>query len=497
MHEKKHDDFFDDAAKGASPEEQLLSMIENYDKPALSGPEAGTKVTGKIISIGKQYAFVDINAKNEAMIDVRELAATALAPAKQPGDALEAYIVSVSGGEIMLSASLSKKDAGRAGVGELVDAMKSKIPVEGKVTGVNKGGFNIRILGQRAFCPISQIDLKRVEDPNKFLNASLPFVITQVTEGGRNIVVSRLPLLEEAMGSVIDSLERGMAEKKVYTGQITRMTPFGLFVDLGEVEGMVHISEAAWERTDDLTKEYAVGQKVGCVIKGIEKKQPLRASKISLSIKQVSADPWTTAGQRFKPGDSVDGRITRIAAFGAFVQLCPGVEGLIHISEMSWTKRIRHPSEVLAEGQTARISILSIDEAKREIACSLKDLDSDPWKDISREMPVGSAKSGTVSQATKFGYFIDLAEGVTGLLPFANIAQDKKESIKVGGVLETVIESIDEERRRISLSYGTAESKQEAAEVKEFLKKHQSPPQTAPSETLLGAALKKAMEKKK
>ncbi|HEX7511477.1 MAG TPA: S1 RNA-binding domain-containing protein [Chitinivibrionales bacterium] len=496
MYEKKHDDFFDESTAQVSPEEQLLAMIKNYDKPIIAGPEVGAKVTGKILSIGKQYAFVDINAKNEAMIAIAELGAVAGAPAKQPGDAIEAYIVSTTGGEIILSSSLSKKDGGRTGLSELVDAMKRKIPVEGKVTGVNKGGFNVKVLGQRAFCPISQIDLKRVEDPNTFLNASLSFVITQVTEGGRNIVVSRLPLLEEAMGSVIVELEKGIAEKKVYTGAITRIAPFGLFVDLGEIEGLVHISEAAWERTDDLNKEYSVGQKVACVIKSIEKKEPLRSSKISLSIKQVSADPWTTVTQRFKPGETVDGKITRLASFGAFVQLCPGIEGLIHVSEMSWTKRVGHPSDILAQGQAVRVSILSIDGAKREVSCSLKDLDADPWKDIAESMPVGSAKTGTVSQETKFGYFIDLAEGVTGLLPFGNIAREKKESIKVGGVLETIIESIDQERRRISLSCGVAESKQEAAAVKEFLKTQQTVSRQTEAETAFGAALKKAMEKK-
>jgi small subunit ribosomal protein S1 len=404
--------------------------------------------------------------------------------------------VSTSGGEILLSTVMSKKDGGRGGLTELVTAMKSKVPVEGKVTGVNKGGFNVRVLGQKAFCPISQIDLKRVEDPNKYLNASLPFVITQITEGGRNIVVSRLPLLEDGLNSIIDGLQQGMIEKKPYTGTISRITPFGLFVDLGEIEGLVHISEVAWERTNDLSAQFSVGQKVTCVVRGIEKKEPLRASKISLSIKQVTDNPWTTASQRFKAGETIDGRITRLAAFGAFVQLCPGVEGLIHISEMSWEKKIRHPSDVVQEGQAVRITILSIDEAKKEISCSLKDLDSDPWKDITQKMPVGSSKTGTIAQETKFGYFIDLAEGVTGLLPFANIAAEKKESIKTGAALETVIESIDEERRRISLSYGISESKQNAAEIKQYLNAQGESARQTSSDTAFGAALKKALEKK-
>ena len=496
MHEKKHDDFFDETSTGINPEKELLIMLDKYDKPAAAAVEVGAKVTGTILSIAKQYAFVDINAKNEAMIKIEELSDTSGAMIKKPGDLIEAYIVSVARGEILLSTVMSKKDGGRSGLSELVTAMKSRVPVEGKVTGVNKGGFNVRVLGQRAFCPISQIDLKRVEDPNKYLNASLPFVITQITEGGRNIVVSRLPLLEDGLNSIIEGLLLGVAEKKTYTGTITRITPFGLFVDLGEIEGLVHISEVAWERTYDLNEQFSAGQKVTCVVRGVEKKDPLRNSKISLSIKHVTDDPWNTVAQRFKAGETVDGRITRLAAFGAFVQLCPGIEGLIHVSEMSWAKRVGHPSDIVKEGQAVRVTVLSIDEVKKTISCSLKDLESDPWKDITQTMPVGSVKTGTVAQETKFGYFVDLADGVTGLLPFANVAPEKKETIKAGAALEVVIESIDEERRRISLSYGTLEARHNAAEVKEFLNVQGGAARQSPSETALGAALKKAMEKK-
>jgi small subunit ribosomal protein S1 len=498
MHEKKHDDFFDAAAPGTTPEKELLTLLDKYDKPVAAGLEVGNKVTGKILSLAKQYAFVDINAKNEAMIKINELTDASGVVTKKPGDAIEAFVVSLAHGEIMLSTVLSNKDAGgRSGLSELVTLMKSTVPVEGKVTGVNKGGFNVRVLGHKAFCPISQIDLKRVEDPNKFLNAVLPFVITQITEGGRNIVVSRLPLLEDGLNAVINGLQQGMSEKKSYSGTITRITPFGLFVDLGEIEGLVHISEVAWERTNDLNEFYSVGQKVTCVVRGVEKKEPLRFSKISLSMKQATDDPWTTVGRRFKPGQTVEGRITRLAPFGAFVQLCPGVEGLIHVSEMSWGKKVRHPSDIVKEGQAVSVAVLSVDEAKKEISCSLKDLDADPWKDIQAKMPVGSAQTGMVAQETKFGYFIDLAEGVTGLMPFANIAPEKKESIKTGSLLEVVIESIDQQRRRMSLSHGTAEARQHAAETRDFLKTQEKAPPPAGADTVFGEALKKALERKR
>ena len=497
MYEKKHDDFFDDNAAGPSPEKDLLAMLDKYDKPMTTAPEVGAKVKGKIISIGRQFALVDINAKNEAMIKIEEFMDAKKELSKKPGDIIEAYIVSVAHHEIMLSTVLSNKDdRRRSGIEELRVAMKNKVPIEGKVTGINKGGFNVRVMGHRAFCPVSQIDLKRVEDPNQFLNASLPFVITQISEGGRNIVVSRLPLLSEGLLTVIDGLKQGIAEKKTYTGTITKITDFGLFIDLGEIEGLAHISEVAWDRTEDLHKDFEIGQKATCVVIGVELRDPVRNSKISLSLKQSTENPWNSAADRFKAGQSVQGRITRLAPFGAFVLLCPGIEGLIHVSEMSWGKKVRQPSDIVAPGQTVQVTILSVDQIKKEISCSLKDLESDPWKNIREKLPLAASVSGTVAQHTKFGYFIDFAEGITGLLPFANIAPDKKESIKVGSPLEVTIESIDEERRRISLSYGITQEKQHAEEVKEFLTaQKQNAAAHAESETVLGAALKKALEK--
>jgi small subunit ribosomal protein S1 len=272
--------------------------------------------------------------------------------------------------------------------------------------------------------------------------------------------------------------------------------PFGLFVDIGGFEGLVHISEVSWERAEDLSKSFETGQKVDCVVLGIEKKEPMRQSKISLSLKQVYANPWTTVASTFSPGQAVEGKITRLASFGAFVQLIPGVEGLIHVSEMSWEKKIRHPSDVVSEGQAVTVSILSINEAKHEISCSLKDLAADPWKDLESRFASGMTVQGNVAQNTKFGYFIDLAPGITGLLPFGSIATDKKDAIKVGGPLDVTIESVDTERRRISLSFGTSEEKSHTAEVKQYLSS-QTPRHSDLSDTEFGAALKSALEKKK
>ncbi|HMD69080.1 MAG TPA: S1 RNA-binding domain-containing protein [Chitinivibrionales bacterium] len=495
MHTKKHDGFFDEETSETKAEKDLLGMLGTYDKPVAANLEVGSKASGKILKISDQYAFVEIGGKNEAVVELSELTKEDGTCSVAAGDVFEGYVVSLKNG-ITLSKKLSSKAAGNdSSMSDIIDAMKSKIPVEGKVTGINKGGFNVKVMGQKAFCPISQMDLKRVEDPNVFLNKSLTFVIARVTEGGRNIVVSRLPLLEADMGQILDRLASSMEAKTVAPGTISRIMPYGLFVDLGGFEGLVHISEVSWERSQDLSKTFEPGQKVDCLVLGIERREPLRQSKISLSIKQIYANPWTTVATVFAPGQTVQGKITRLATFGAFVQLVPGVEGLIHISEMSWEKRIRHPGDVVAEGQEVTVTILRVDQDKREISCSLKDAANDPWNGIEERFAAGSAVQGTVEQNTKFGFFVNLAEGITGLLPFGNIAQEKKESIKVGAPLDVTIESVDLERRRISLSYGKADERQHATEVKQYISA-QKQQKSEPADTEFGEALKLALQKK-
>jgi len=495
MHEKKHDTFFDEDNDEAKAEKQLLNMLPEYVKPVTAMLEVGKKVSGKIIKIGKQSVFVELGGKNEAAIEAFELTKEDGTLTVAVGDTLEAYVISLKGG-ITLSTKLSSKAASDSSMADVINAMNTKLPVDGKVTGINKGGFNIKIMGQKAFCPVSQIDVRRVEDQNVYLNRVFPFVITRITENGRNIVVSRLPLLEDDMAKILDDIATKAASKSGVTGTISRIMAFGLFVDLGGFEGLVHISEVSWERAENLEKSFEIGQKVDCVVLAVEKKEPLRHSKISLSIKQVLANPWTTVSSTFSVGQSVEGKITRLANFGAFVQLIPGVEGLIHISELSWEKKIRHPSDIVNPGQTVTVTILGINPDKQEISCSLKDLANDPWKDMESNFAPGTLVHGTVVQNTKFGYFIDVTEGVTGLLPFGNIAPDKKESIKVGAVIDIIVESVDMERRRISLSFGKAEEKSNAAEVKQFLTAQK---QTKPdySNTEFGAALLSALGKKK
>ena len=498
---KPVDDFFDVKPQGETPQENLLNLIGDYKTGAAPEIVSGTKVKGTILRTGAEFTFVDLGGKNEAVIKSSDLLDSTGAISVKPGDVIDAYVTSASDGEIILSKALSA-GAG-SGTRELIDAMRSGIPVQGKVTGINKGGFNVKVLGQRAFCPMSQISLSYVEDPTTFLNQSLSFVITKVEENGRNIVVSRDPILEDEVRILLDRVTKNIDEKETILGKVTRVAPFGLFVDIGGIEGLVHISEVAWTRSENLSEEFSIGQQVSVVVLKIEQKVPLRQSKISLSIKHASEDPWNSVSEKFAPGTMVDGTITRLMPFGAFVEIAAGIEGLIHVSEMSWTKRINHPSEVVQPGQIVSVTIVAVDEAKRSVSCSLKAEGADPWSTLPDNFKLGGIITGTIARQSKFGYFVDLADGITGLLTPHHIATDKKGAIKIGGQIDVTIDAIDLEKRRIALSFGVASDTENEADAKEYLQM-QNQAQVQKKETVAAApqasafsdALKAAIEKK-
>ncbi|MBN2188430.1 MAG: S1 RNA-binding domain-containing protein [Chitinispirillaceae bacterium] len=496
MLDKKDDTYFDEKTAEDEASDALRKMIDARNTAIKTDLKPGARVTGTVTKVGPRYVFLDIGAKNEAVIHAAELKDKEGKLAAAVGDRLTAFIVSDAAGETVLSKSLSGK--GRtAAVQELRGAMESRVPVQGKVTGINKGGLNVKVLGHRTFCPVSQIDLKFTEDINSYLGKTLDFVIMRITEGGRNVVVSRIPLLEGGLEKTIDALAKAGEARLVLKGKISRVADFGLFVDLGDCEGLVHISEVSWERAENLAHSFTVGQEVECVVLSVEKKSPLRNSKISLSIRQTTDNPWKTVASKFAVGQAVAGTVTRLMPFGAFVELAPGIEGLVHVSEMSWTKRVNHPSEVVTAGQPVQVTILAIDETKRTVSLSLKDAGSDPWRDIETRFPAGSDAAGKAVRKAKFGYFIDLAEGVTGLLPIPNIAPDKRAAITENAVITVHIESIDIAQRRISLSFGKKESQQVSAEARVYLAKQTAkPPQAAARSTEFGSALLEALKKK-
>ena len=329
-------------------EEQELSfaaMLEAYSPGADADIGVGDKISGKIVSIGRDAVFVDTGSKIDGVVDKAELLDKDGELSFAEGDTLELYVVALSDEEIKLSKALS----GIGGLNMLKEAYHKAVPVEGKISETCKGGVRVDILQRKAFCPVSQIDINFVEDPADFVGQTFNFLITTFEENGRNIVVSRRELLAREQEKTRKEFYQTLSVDTTLDGTVTRIMPYGAFVQLASgVEGLVHISEMSWSKAAKAESLVNVADSVRVKVIGIEPDKKPGLLKISLSMKQLAENPWISAGEQFQAGKKVQGTVTHCANFGAFVELAPGIEGLVHISEMSYTKRVLKPEEVVS-----------------------------------------------------------------------------------------------------------------------------------------------------
>ncbi len=445
------------AAEQNPPEEEMsfADMLAAYDDGRADTLQVGDKVNVKIIAIGKDAVFVDTGTKIDGTVDRAELVDEDGALTAAEGDRLDLYVVDMNESEIHLSKAL----AGAGGLDLLREAHQNQMPVEGKVRATCKGGFEIRMVQRRAFCPVSQMDVQYIENPEEYVGQEHLFVITQFEERGRNIVVSRRRLLEKEQAEAQEAFLDANAPGALCDGRVTRLAPFGAFVELAPgLEGLVHISELSWSRVENPGDVVSEGQAVTVKILAIEDSDKPGRKKIGLSLKQAQGDPWQTEIERFQPETVVPARITRCMPFGAFAELTPGIEGLIHISALSFTRRVHKPEDVVTPGESVRVMIKSIDRENRKIALSLKDVAGDPWQTVTDTFKVGQVVEGVVEKRAGFGLLVTLAPGITGLLPQARIGEaatpGKIEKLKPGHKLAVSIDKIDSEQRRISLGPG-------------------------------------------
>jgi small subunit ribosomal protein S1 len=446
-----------------TPEENFAELFEKYSSGMSEDVQVGDKIKGRIISIGKDTVFMDTGTKIDGAVEMVELLDEDGNCPYKLGDELELYVTAVTESEIILSRAIS----GVGGENQLRDAYSNKIPVEGKVASTCKGGFNVEILQRRAFCPVSQMDLAHIDAPEDYVGRSFPFLITRFEENGRNIVVSRRELLKQQQDAEQRQVYDKLTIDSEWDGRVTRLMPFGAFVDLGSgVEGMVHISELGWSRVETPQEVVQVGDILRVKVIGL--KQPAEGkdrAKISLSVKQVQGNPWDSLEGKFNVGDIVQGKVTRCAKFGAFVEIAPGIEGLVHISEMSFEKRILNPEEVVKPHDLVSVSIKDLDFQKRRISLSIRDTKADPWAGFRDNYPAGQSLTGTLEKKEKFGLFIALVPGVTGLLPQSKINQSADravfEKLKTGDAVTVVIEEINFSERKVSLAPGDSSDEQD------------------------------------
>lgn len=451
---------FDDE-KNPEDDQSFASLLEEYSPNANNDLQVGDKIKGKILSIGHDTIFVDTGTKIDGVVERAELLDDSGELSCQENDELELYVVGLSEDEIRLSKAL----AGIGGLNLLRDAYEKQVPVEGKINETCKGGFQVDVMQRRAFCPISQVDINYVETPEDYVGQAFLFLISKFEEGGKNIVVSRRALLNQELEKNRKQFYETATVDSVLDGTITRVMPYGAFVELTPgVEGLAHVSELSWSRSAAPETIVSVGAVVRVKIMSIEPGEKPGQMKIALSMKALSDDPWESVHDRFSEGAKIQGVVTRCADFGAFVEIAPGIEGLVHISEMSYTQRVLKPEDIVSSKETVAVLIKEIDTAKRRISLSLRDAEGDPWLEMPDNFKVGQIVEGTLEKKEKFGYFIRLAPGITGLLPKSKISKSQKpaaiENLREGDTIAVAISEISLQARKISLAPGDAADEQ-------------------------------------
>ncbi|WP_028573849.1 S1 RNA-binding domain-containing protein [Desulfonatronovibrio hydrogenovorans] len=468
-------------------EKSFAQLLAESETEAGAEVRPGDRITGRIISIGRDQVYVSTGTKVDGVVDREELLDEKGQLPYSEGDQIELFVVAQSQGEIKLGLSFGTQ----GGVEQLIQAMEQGIPVQGKVKETCKGGYRVQVMGTKpAFCPLSQMDIRPVEDPGSLIGQTFLFLINRIEEKGRNIVVSRRALLEKEQQDSLETFSRQVGPGDELQGRVTRIEPYGAFVEVAPgLEGLVHISEMSWSRNLKPEEIVSSGDVVTVKLLSLEEQGKGRV-RMNLSMKQAQADPWDDILKRFEPGSVVSGIITRTAPFGAFVELAPGIEGLVHISEMSYLKRIHKPEEEVSPGEQIRVKIKGIDVSEKRISLSIRDAMGDPWEGAALRFVKGKPIEGRVEKREEFGLLVRLEPGIVGLVPASSLArsQDKSlESKKPEDPVMVVVESVDEAARRITLA--PADSLQ-TDDWKSFAPE-------AHGMGSLGLELKKAMEKKK
>ncbi|MFQ6002203.1 MAG: 30S ribosomal protein S1 [Candidatus Zixiibacteriota bacterium] len=431
-----------------SPEEfnELLKMYET----TLHDIREGEIIKGKVMGVTKEDVIVDVGFKSEGIIPLSEFSEPVNI---KVADEIEVFLDAIEDQDGQLVLSKQKADFMR--VWEKVRESHDKGElIEGKIMRRIKGGMVVDLLGVDAFLPGSQIALKQIPDFDALLGQTMQFKVIKLNKARRNIVVSRRVVLEEERQRQREKLLTEVQPGQIREGVVKNITDFGVFIDLGGVDGLLHITDMSWGRISHPSELVALGDKINVKILDFDKS----TGRISLGLKQLTPYPWENIEKRYPAGKRVKGKVVSITDYGAFVELEKGVEGLIHISEMSWTQHIKHPSKLMGIGDVVEAAVLSVDKENEKISLGIKQLEPDPWENIEEKYKVGSKVSGRVRNLTAFGAFLELEEGIDGLIHISDMSWTKRiqhpsELIRKGERIEVVVLNVDKENRRISLGY--------------------------------------------
>jgi small subunit ribosomal protein S1 len=430
------------------PTENFADLLSQFEKSHSHQSPAGQKqLLGTVVSVSAEQVFLDIGYKTEGVLP---RSAFDNAEGLNPGDT---FPVSVTGRNEEQYYELSRfKVAQPRDWSALEAAFADKTAVVGTVTGVVKGGLTVDV-GVRAFMPASRSGTRDAAELEKLVGTEITCRITKLDVTDEDVVVDRRVVLEEQARGLAEGRRASMKEGDVVTGTVRSLAPYGAFVDIGGMDGLLHVSDMAHSRVQKPEDVLAAGQQIQVKILKIDPD----TKKISLGLKQLQAEPWATVAERFQAGQRVSGTVMRLQDFGAFVEIEPGIEGLIHISEMSWGKKVRHPSDVVKQGDRVDAVILSVKPEERRISLGLKHAMADPWSEIRQRFPEGSEIEGPVTKLMNFGAFVELAEGVEGLVHVSEIVADRRishpsEVLRAGQVVKAMVLAIDTDKRQIKLS---------------------------------------------
>ncbi|OSP56548.1 30S ribosomal protein S1 [Pseudoruegeria sp. SK021] len=436
-------------ANNTSMEEFEALLEESFE---IDTPDEGSVVKGRVIAIEAGQAIIDVGYKMEGRIDLKEFANPGENAEIAVGDEVEVFLRQVenSRGEAVISREMARREEAWD---RLEKAYADELRVDGAIFGRVKGGFTVDLGGAVAFLPGSQVDVRPVRDAGPLMGLKQPFQILKMDRRRGNIVVSRRAILEESRAEQRAEVIGKLTEGDAVDGVVKNITEYGAFVDLGGVDGLLHVTDMAWRRVNHPSEILAIGETVKVQVIKVNKE----THRISLGMKQLQADPWESVEAKF-PLESVhSGRVTNITDYGAFVELEPGVEGLVHVSEMSWTKKNVHPGKIVSTSQEVEVMVLEIDTAKRRVSLGLKQTMRNPWEVFEEKFPVGTEVEGEVKNITEFGLFIGLDDDIDGMVHLSDLTwegrgEDVIGNYRKGDIVKAQVTEIDAEKERISLS---------------------------------------------
>ena len=437
-----------DALEAAMNENFADLLAESFDE---SVTIEGSVVRGIIVSVDKDAVIIDVGLKSEGRVPIKEFTPPGQEPSITIGDEVEVYVERMEdrNGQAMLSREKARREEAWAAL-ELAHDKQER--VTGVIFGKVKGGFTVDLDGATAFLPGSQVDIRPVRDLGPLMGTPQPFQILKIDRKRGNIVVSRRAVLEESRAEARSELVSNLQEGQILSGVVKNITDYGAFVDLGGVDGLLHVTDIAWRRINHPSEALQVGQTVEVQVIRFN----TETQRISLGMKQLMTDPWEAAQANFQIGTKVSGRVTNITDYGAFVELSDGVEGLVHVSEMSWTKKNVHPGKIVSTSQEVEVMVLDIDSVKRRISLGLKQCSANPWESFQDKYAAGTEIEGEVRNITEFGLFIGLTEEIDGLVHLSDISWDVAgdeaiQNYNKGDMVKAKVLEVDVEKERISL----------------------------------------------